>query len=161
MAVKRHIPCRGTGYHPPREKGRRSWPTKPPSCAAFVISRVRTGPSMTRHRYQAALSKDINWLWINTTLYSLCFAGWVKKGQACTHCLSNNHSRMGVQRPPPPVRQLPNTTNLARAPPPKIYASYLMQMPLQTLQVCTRLLSLQEQQSVHIMPSGEGGNPLD
>jgi hypothetical protein len=36
------------------------------------------------YRRQAALLRDLNWSRINTTLYSLCFAGRAKRGK-CVH----------------------------------------------------------------------------
>ena len=56
------------------------------------------------YRRQAALSKDLNWSRINTTLYSLCFAGRAKRGHVCTHCLSNNHQSEACPEAPAPRR---------------------------------------------------------
>ena len=57
------------------------------------------------YRSQAALSKDLNWSRINTTLYSLCFAGRAKRGNVCTHCLSNNHPSDACPEAPAPQLQ--------------------------------------------------------
>ena len=59
------------------------------------------------YRRQAALSKDLNWSRINTTLYSLCFAGRAKRGQVCSHCLSNNHQSDNCPEAPAPRRATP------------------------------------------------------
>ena len=42
-------------------------------------------------RRQAAITKDLNWSRINTTLYSLCFPGKAKRASVCRHCLSCDH----------------------------------------------------------------------
>ena len=38
------------------------------------------------YRRQATITKTLNWSQINTTLYSLCFAGRAKRNHICTHC---------------------------------------------------------------------------
>ena len=43
------------------------------------------------YRRQAAQTKDLRWSRINTTLYSLCFAGKARRSVACVHCLSDGH----------------------------------------------------------------------
>ena len=73
------------------------------------------------YRHQAALSKDLNWSRINTTLYSLCFAGQAKRGQVCSHCLSNNHQSDNCPEAPAPVGQPLHAKHSARAPPPRNY----------------------------------------
>ena len=42
--------------------------------------------------HQAAVSKNLDWSQVNTTLYSLCFAGRAKRSSICAHCLSDNHT---------------------------------------------------------------------
>ena len=121
---KKHVPCQGAGYCPPRGKCRSSWSTKPPSCVIIMISRVQPGPSMTGHTdakqiYQGhQLVVDQH----HPLQSMLCQAN----KQVCTHCLSSNHSRTDVHRPPPPIGQLPNITHSAQAPPPKKYADHIM-----------------------------------
>lgn len=68
------------------------------------------------YRRQAALSKDLNWSRINTTLYSLCFAGRAKRGKVCTHCLSNNHQSDACPEAPAPHRA---PTQLGSSPAPQ------------------------------------------
>ncbi len=43
-------------------------------------------------RRQAAVMKDLNWARINSTLYSICFAGSAKHTSVCALCLSESHS---------------------------------------------------------------------
>ena len=43
------------------------------------------------YRRQEAQTKDLRWSHINTTLYSLCFAGKARRSVACVHCLSDGH----------------------------------------------------------------------
>ena len=68
------------------------------------------------YRRQAALSKDLNWSRINTTLYSLCFAGRAKRGQVCSHCLSNNHQSDACPEAPAPRRATPPRQALGSSP---------------------------------------------
>ena len=74
------------------------------------------------YRRQAAQSKDLRWSRLNTTLYSLCFAGKAKRGVACAHCLSNAHASEGCPDNPAkaylPVWYTsgPSTTSTGSAP---------------------------------------------
>ena len=43
------------------------------------------------YRRQTAQTKDLRWSRINTTLYSLCFAGKARRSVACVKCLSDGH----------------------------------------------------------------------
>ena len=44
------------------------------------------------YRRQAAITKDLQWGRIDSTLYSKCFAGKARWRSMCTYCLSDNHT---------------------------------------------------------------------
>ncbi len=44
------------------------------------------------YRRQAAMTKELQWAKINTTLYSVCFAGKAKVQSLCTFCLGTSHN---------------------------------------------------------------------
>lgn len=77
-----------------------TYPTKVPELMAYQSTVIRCyrdfeGAAWVQYdrayRRQAAVSRDLNWSRINTTLYSLCFAGRAKRNNVCAFCLSNNH----------------------------------------------------------------------
>ena len=43
------------------------------------------------YRRQVAITKDIRWGRVDTTLYSKCFAGKARRRAMCVHCLSDSH----------------------------------------------------------------------
>ena len=43
-------------------------------------------------RRQVAITKDLHWSRVNTSLYSLCFAGKVRRATVCRHCWSASHT---------------------------------------------------------------------
>ena len=86
-----------------------TFPSQVPELMAYQTTILRCyrdfkGPAWAQYdranRRRAALSKDLKWLRINTTLYSLCFAGRAKRGHVCAHYLSNNHSSDGCPEAP-------------------------------------------------------------
>ena len=77
-----------------------AYPGKVPDLMAYQATILRCyrdfeGPAWVQYdrayRRQAAITKNLNWSQLNTTLYSLCFAGRAKRNHICSHCLSNNH----------------------------------------------------------------------
>ena len=52
------------------------------------------------YRRQAAITKDLRWGRIDSTLYSKCFAGKARRRSMCTYCLSDNHTSQECQDNP-------------------------------------------------------------
>ena len=79
----------------------RVYPTMVPEFMAYQTTIIRCyrdfeGLAWAQYdrafRRQVAQTKDLHWSRLNTTPYSLCFAGKAKCHIACNFCLSDNHS---------------------------------------------------------------------
>jgi hypothetical protein len=52
------------------------------------------------YRRQVAITKDLRWGRIDTTLYSKCFAGKARRRSMCTYCLSDSHTSQDCHENP-------------------------------------------------------------
>ena len=75
----------------------KSYPSMVPKFMACLVTIVKCahdfeGISWAQaYRCQVAQTKDLQWSWLNPTMYSLCSAGKAKRNVVCVSCLSDSH----------------------------------------------------------------------
>ena len=90
-----------------------AYPSKVPQFMAYQSTIIRCykdfeGPAWVQYDHrQVAVSKNLEWSHINTTLYSPIFAGQAKWSSICAHCLSDNHTSEGCLEALPTPTSLP------------------------------------------------------